>query len=294
MKRIPPHILLILATMLWGGNFVIGRAVAAEISPFTLAFFRWIVALLTFLPIAWPSLRRDWVNIKQHFGIVLLMSFTGVATFNTLVYIALHYTSAINASLMNSTTPIVIFLLSLIFIREKLSGRQWLGAIISFIGVLFIVSQGSITLLMSLSFNLGDLIMLAAVLSWGIYSLLVKQYADRLPGNATFLVTIIIGMIMLLPFFLYEWVSTPVPVVWSLHTIGAILYIGVLASIVAFLSWNKGVIQLGASQAGIFLNFIPLFATIFAIVFIGETIQISQLFGAIFVISGVYLTTKSS
>lgn len=292
MKKIPPHILLILATILWGGNFVIGRAVADDISPFALAFFRWIVALIVFLPIAWRSLQRDWPKIRAHFGIVLVISLTGVATFNTLVYIALHYTSAINASLMNSTTPIVIFLLSFLFIREKLSIKQWIGALISFTGVIFIISQGSLELITTFSFNTGDLIMIVAVLSWGTYSLLVKQFSDRLPGDSTFLASIMLGIIMLSPFFIYEWMTTPVAVTWSIKTIGAILYIGILASIVAFLSWNSGVVRLGASRAGIFLNFIPLFATVFAIIFIGESIQMSQVVGALFVISGVYLTSK--
>lgn len=292
MKKIPPHILLLLATILWGGNFVIGRAVADDISPFALAFFRWIVALIVFLPIAWRSLQRDWPKIRAHFGIVLVISLTGVATFNTLVYIALHYTSAINASLMNSTTPIVIFLLSFLFIREKLSIKQWIGALISFTGVIFIISQGSLELITTFSFNTGDLIMIVAVLSWGTYSLLVKQFSDRLPGDSTFLASIMLGIIMLSPFFIYEWMTTPVAVTWSIKTIGAILYIGILASIVAFLSWNSGVVRLGASRAGIFLNFIPLFATVFAIIFIGESIQMSQVVGALFVISGVYLTSK--
>lgn len=292
MNRIPPHALLILATILWGGNFVIGRAVAPDISPFTLAFFRWIVALLIFLPITWTTVQKDWPKIRAHFGIVLVMSFTGVATFNTLVYIALHHTSAINASLMNSTTPIVIFLLSFLFIQEKLSKKQWIGAGISFIGVIFIISRGSLELITSFSLNIGDLIMIIAVFTWGTYSLLVKQFADRLPGNATFLVSIMFGIIMLTPFFMYEWMTTPNAVNWSLGTVSAILYIGIFASIVAFLSWNSGVVRLGASRAAIFLNFIPLFATLFAVVFIGESVQISQVFGALFVISGVYITTK--
>lgn len=292
MNKTPPHILLILATILWGGNFVIGRAVAEDISPFSLAFFRWVIAFIVFLPIAWKSFQNDWPKIKHHFRIVIIMSLTGVATFNTLVYIALHHTSAINASLMNSTTPIVIFLLSFIFIDEKLTRKQWMGALISFIGVVFIISRGSIELITSFSFNIGDLIMVVAVLSWGTYSLLVKQFSDRLPGNSTFLISIMLGIIMLFPFFLYETIATPNQITWSFKTIGSILYIGILASIVAFLSWNNGVVRLGASRAGIFLNFIPLFATVFAILFIGETIQLSQIFGAVFVISGVYLTSK--
>src|SRR5699024_10238125 len=159
MNKIPPLVLLILATILWGGNFVIGRAVSADIPPFALSFFRWVIALLFFLPIAWKSLQQDWPKIRSHFGIVIVMSVTGVATFNTLVYIALHHTSAINASLMNSTTPIIIYLLSFMFIQEKLTKKQWLGAIISFVGVIFIISRGYLELITTFSFNTWVLIM---------------------------------------------------------------------------------------------------------------------------------------
>lgn len=292
MKRIPPHALLILATILWGGNFVIGRAVADDIPPIILSYFRWIIALIFFLPIAWKSFKNDWQQIRKHWIIVVVLGLTGIATFNTLVYIALHYTTAINASLMNSTTPIVIFLLSVLFIKEKLTKKQIIGALLSLVGVLFIISRGSLTLITSFSFNSGDLIMLFAVLCWSVYSLLVKQFSTKLPGNSTFLTSIIVGIIALTPFFLFEWSMEYTAINWSITTVLAILYIGIFASIVAFLSWNEGVVRLGASKAGIFLNFIPLFATIFAVIFIGETLQLSQLFGAIFVITGVYLATK--
>lgn len=292
MNKIPPHVLLILATVLWGGNFVIGRAVADDIPPIILSYFRWIIALIVFLPIAWKSFAKDWQYIRNHLRIVIVLSLTGIATFNTLVYVALHYTTAINASLMNSTTPIVIFLLSYLFIKEKLTKKQIIGAILSLIGVLFIISRGSLELITSFSFNSGDLIMLIAVLSWSIYSLLVKQYSDRLPGNSTFLASIVIGIIILTPFFIFDWLNEHESINWSIGSVSAILYIGIFASIVAFLSWNSGVVRLGASKAGIFLNFIPLFATLFAVIFIGETLQLSQLFGAVFVISGVYLASK--
>lgn len=292
MNKIPPHVLLILATVLWGGNFVIGRAVADDIPPIILSYFRWIIALIVFLPIAWKSFAKDWQYIRNHLRIVIVLSLTGIATFNTLVYVALHYTTAINASLMNSTTPIVIFLLSYLFIKEKLTKKQIIGAILSLIGVLFIISRGSLELITSFSFNSGDLIMLIAVLSWSIYSILVKQYSDRLPGNSTFLASIVIGIIILTPFFIFDWLNEHESINWSIGSVSAILYIGIFASIVAFLSWNSGVVRLGASKAGIFLNFIPLFATLFAVIFIGETLQLSQLFGAVFVISGVYLASK--
>ena len=290
--KFPPQLLLILATLLWGGNFVIGRAVAGDIPPITLAFLRWCVAFIVFLPIAYSRVKREWHMIKANWPAVIVMAITGVACFNTLVYIGVYYTTSINASLMNSSTPIIIYILSFIFLKERLSKFQLIGTALSLAGVVFILSKGSLETLLSFSFNKGDLIVLIAVFCWGVYSLLVKQYAGRLPGYSTFLVTIALGVMMLLPFTIYELMTTSVEIVWSPSTIGAILYVGIIASIVAFLSWNNGVVALGANKASIYLNFIPLFATIFAVLFLDEDLLLAQLIGGLAVICGVLLANK--
>ena len=290
--KFPPQLLLILATLLWGGNFVIGRAVAGDIPPITLAFLRWCVAFIIFLPIAYSRVTREWQLIKTNWPAVIVMAITGVACFNTLVYIGVYYTTSINASLMNSSTPIIIYILSFIFLKERLSKFQLIGTALSLAGVAFILSKGSLETLLSFSFNKGDLIVLIAVFCWGVYSLLVKQYAGRLPGYSTFLVTIALGVMMLLPFTIYELMTTSVEIVWSPSTIGAILYVGIIASIVAFLSWNNGVVALGANKASIYLNFIPLFAAIFAVLFLDEDLLLAQLIGGLAVICGVLLANK--
>lgn len=290
--KIPPFALLLLATLLWGGNFVIGRAVSGDLPPLTFAFLRWCIAFIFFLPIAYGSFKRDWRMLKAHWPIVLILALTGVAAFNTLVYIGLHYTTSINASLMNSSTPILIYILSFIFLKERLTIFQLLGTALSLGGVLFIISGGSFASLLVFSFNKGDLIVLVAVCCWSIYSLLVKQFAGRLPGQSTFLVTIFLGTIMLLPFYVYETLTLTEPIHWHLSTVAAILYVGILASIVAFLSWNSGVVQLGANKASIYLNFIPVFATIFAVLFLGEQLHTFQLIGGLAVVAGVLLSGK--
>ncbi|MGE7984005.1 DMT family transporter [Solibacillus sp. NPDC093137] len=289
--KLPPPLLLILATLLWGGNFVIGRAVSGDIPPITLAFLRWIVAFLVFFPIAYQRTKKEWSALRQHWGVVIVLALTGVAAFNTLVYIGLHYTTSINASLMNSSTPIIIYILSFIFLKERLTKFQLLGTLLSLAGVLFIISGGSLQSLFSFSFNKGDLIVLVAVVCWSVYSLLIKKYAGKLPGYSTFLVTIVIGAIMLLPFAVYEQLTTSQAIVWNASTMGAIIYVGIIASIVAFLSWNTGVVSLGANKAGIYLNFIPLFATIFAVLFLNEQLLLAQVIGGIAVIAGVFIST---
>lgn len=292
--KFPPQLLLVLATVLWGGNFVIGRAVTGEIPPFTLAFLRWCLAFLLFFPIAIKQVRVDWPKLKSNWKIVLILAFTGVFAFNTLVYIGVYYTTSINASLMNSTTPIFIYILSFIFLKERLTRNQLIGTAISLIGVVFILSGGSLESVQQFTVNKGDLIVILAVFCWSIYSLLIKQYSPDLPGKSTFLVTIAFGAFMLLPFSAFELLTADTAIVWSPKTIGAIFYVGTFASIVAFLCWNKGVIQIGANRASIYLNFIPLFATIFATFFIGENLLLAQVIGGLAVIGGVILTNRKS
>ena len=292
MKRPSPLVLLVLATLLWGGNFVIGRAVTGSMPPVALSFFRWCTALVVFFPFAWPHVKKEWRQIKQYWPIVLLMSITGVAGFNTLVYIALNHTTSINASLVNSMTPIMIYMLSFFMLKEHLNRNQMIGTLISIIGVLFIISKGSLANLLGFSFNIGDIVIIGGVICWSIYSIFVKQYAGKLPSYSTFFVTIALGIIMLVPFLIMELYNEQTQIIWTLSSILSVLYVGVFASIVAFISWNTAVAEMGANKAGIFLNLIPVFATLFAIIFIDERLAWFQITGGAFVVIGVYLSTR--
>ncbi|MDQ0861099.1 DMT family transporter [Bacillus sp. V2I10] len=293
MNKRNPYFLLVLATILWGGNFVIGRAITDSMPPFTLSLLRWCTALIIFLPFAWPHFKKEHAQLKKNWHILILMSITGIAGFNSLLYLALHYTTSINASLVNTSTPIVIYILSFFILREQLNRNQMIGTVLSLAGLFFILSKGSLAVLVNFSFNFGDFIVLAAVVCWSIYSILIKRYTGILPGYSTFLVCIAVGILVLLPFAFYEIFILNIPIVWSNSSVFTILYTGVFASIVAFISWNTAVVRVGANKAGIFLNLIPVFAVIFAVLFIGEKIMWYQLAGGLSVIAGVYLSARS-
>lgn len=285
-----PYILLVIAALLWGGNFVIGRGFADTMPPFTLAFNRWIVAFLFFFPFAKNELVANIPLWKKEWKTLFWMSLTGIVGFNTLLYIAVHYTTSINAALINAPTPALIALLSFIFLKEKVHIRHILGIVFSIIGVTWIVSRGSLEALLSFSINKGELWMLVAITSWSIYSVIVKKNTGKLPAAGSFLVTIIIGIVILAPFAVYEWVVAK-PMTITFTSILGFLYIGIFASIVAFLSWNKAVADLGPGKASPFLNLIPVFASIFAITFIGESLTSAQLIGGAITIFGVLITT---
>jgi len=289
-----PYVLLIIATMIWGGNFVIGRAISDQVPPLTLAFLRWVVAVTIFLPFVWKEIIANKQVIKQHWKALLLMALTGVAAFNTLVYVGLHHTTSINASLLNTITPLIIIVLSYFILKESLVYNQFFGLVLSITGVFLILSQGSLNILLTLSFNIGDLIIFVAVVLWGVYSIVIKYNSGQIPLYTSLAVSMIIGMFILLPFSLWELFIANQEIVWSASSIAAIIYVGVFASIVAFLSWNKAVSLIGPGKAGIFLSLIPIFTTIFAIIFIGETLTWYQVIGGILAVSGIYLSTKIS
>lgn len=285
-----PYILLVIAALLWGGNFVIGRGFAATMPPFTLAFIRWVIAFLFFLPFAKNEVIANIPLWKKEWKTLFWMSLTGIVGFNTLLYIAVHYTTSINAALINAPTPALIALLSFVFLKETVQTRHMIGIVFSIIGVTWIVSRGSLEALLSFSINKGELWMLVAITSWSIYSVIVKKNTGRLPAAGSFLVTIMIGMIILAPFAVYEWIVDK-PMTITFTSILGFLYIGIFASIVAFLSWNKAVAEIGPGKAAPFLNLIPVFASIFAITFIGETLNSAQLIGGVITIFGVLITT---
>lgn len=294
MKWNSPYILLMVATCLWGGNFVVGKVLVTEIPPITLALFRWSIALLCLVPILGRVVWQRREVYLQHWKTVLFLSLTGVAGFNTFVYIAVQYTEAINASLMNAATPIIIVLLSMFFLREKFSGLRGLGIVISLVGVLWIIGHGSLEAISSLSFNQGDLWMLLAVFLWALYSIGVRKSAGKFKANEMLFITVAASVIILMPSSIVELAATKRTVSGSWDTIAGVFYIGIFASLVAFSCWNKAVSIIGPSRCASFLNFIPMFSAIFATLFTGEQIRLYHVMGTLLILSGVYVTTRTA
>ena len=294
MKWNSPYILLLVATCLWGGNFVVGKVLVTEIPPITLALFRWSIALLCLIPFLGRTLWQRKDIYLQNWKTVLFLSLTGVAGFNTFVYIAVQYTDAINASLMNAATPIIIVLLSMLFLREKFSGFRGIGIIISLVGVLWIIGHGSMAAILSLSFNQGDLWMLLAVFLWALYSIGVRKSVGKFKANEMLLITVFVSVMVLIPCSIIELAVTKRIVSGSWDTIVGVFYIGIFASLIAFSCWNKAVAAIGPSRCASFLNFIPMFSAIFATLFTGEHIRLYHGVGTILILSGVYVTTRTA
>jgi drug/metabolite transporter (DMT)-like permease len=286
-----PYLLLVLATLFWSGNFVLGRAVRADVPPIGLAFWRWCGGSILVLGFAWSYLKRDWGLIRQHWKMILLLSILGVASFNTLVYTGLQYTTAINALLMQSAMPVLIVLMSYLFFRETVRVIQGVGILLSLMGVLTIVGQGRLEVLTSLSLNLGDLLVFIAVTLYAAYSALLRRRPAIHPLSFI-AVTFIAGTVILLPFYLWENGAGRVMSVdrVTLLTVG---YVAIFPSILAYLCYNRGVELAGANRAGLFVHLMPVFGSIMAILFLGERFGWYHGLGILLILGGILLTTHS-
>lgn len=286
-----PYVLLVLATLFWSGNFVLGRAVRVDVPPVGLAFWRWAGGSILVIGFAWPHLRREWPVVVRHWRIILVLSFLGVAVFNTLIYTALQFTSAINALLMQSTMPVLIVLMSYLFFQEKIITRQSVGIMLSLVGVVTIIARGQLAALLALSLNGGDLLVLVAVASYAAYSVFLRQRPVLHP--LTFLaVTFMAGTLMLVPFYLWENLAGRVMHFDNTVTLLAVGYVMVFPSILAYLCYNRGVDLVGANRAGLFLHLMPVFGSLMAIAFLDEQFRLFHGMGIVLILGGIVLATR--
>jgi drug/metabolite transporter (DMT)-like permease len=277
--------LLALTNLSWAGNFIVGRAVAGQVPPVTLAFWRWMGAFMVAIGFAWPHLRRDWPVLLRHAPILLVLSVAGVACFNTMVYVGLQYTTAVNALLLQSVMPVVILLWGLALYGERPGIFQTIGVAISLVGVAAIAARGSVGALMGLSFNSGDVWVIGAVILYALYAVLLRR---RPPVHPLSLLVVLmgIGSIVLLPVYMWESLAGGV-IRGGWPSYAAIAYTAVLPSFVAYLFFNRGVELIGAARAGQSLHLMPVFGAALAVLFLGERIQAYHAFGVALIGAGL-------
>ncbi|SLN21938.1 DMT family transporter [Oceanibacterium hippocampi] len=283
-----PYLLLTLTALFWSGNFVVGRAVNEAVPPIGLAFWRWAIASLIILPFAWPHLVRAWPEIRRHWAVILLLSIFGVSCFNTMVYVALTTTTALNATVVNSSMPVLIVLFSWLFFRDGVGLRGGLGILMSLIGVLTLISKGTLAILLGLSFGAGDLWVVAAAASYAIYSACFRLRPAIHP-LAFVAASFLIGDFFLLPFYGWEIASGSVMHLNTV-TVASVLYVAIFPSLLAYLFWNRGIELVGANRTGLFIHLMPVFAGLLAILLLGETLHAYHVIGMALVLFGVWLT----
>jgi len=286
-------LLLALATLFWAGNWVLGRALRDVFEPAALNFWRWLIATLALAPFAVPRLRGHLGAIRRSAGLLLALSFFGVALFQWMIYEGLKTTTAVNAVLINSSFPAFMLLCSWAIDRERGTRRQIAGMLISLAGILVIMARGDPASLMRLEFHAGDALILLAMPVWGVYSVLLKRRPPELDGIAFLFVISLVGTVLILPAFALEaWHSPPR---WpGPQGVAAVLYVGLGASVAAFICWNRGVAVVGANAAGFTLHLLPAFGTLLALVFLGESFHLFHAAGIATILAGVVVATRAT
>jgi drug/metabolite transporter (DMT)-like permease len=286
-----PYLLLTFAVLAWSGNIVLGRAVHATIPPVALAFWRWSVAFLIVLLLGWRHVLRDRAALERSWRFVLLLALLGISAYNTLVYIGLGSTMAVNALLLQSAMPLVILVFSFLLFRERARPLQVAGIAASLAGVVVIASRGAPASLLHLAVAPGDLWVLTAILVYALYSALLRRRPDVHP--LSFLVTTFgIGAAVLLPFYVWETL-TMAPLRPTPTAFVTIAYVAVFPSFLAYLCFNRGVELVGANRAGPFLHLMPVFGSLLAMLFLGERLQGFHLAGIALIAAGIALATAA-
>lgn len=274
------------ATAIWSGNFIIARGLNDSIPPVSLAFWRWVVAVIVFLPFAWKPLIAEREILKKNLPYLCITSLLGITLFNTLIYFAGHTTTAINLSLISITFPVFIVIFSRFIFRELITINKSLGIGLVATGVVLLITKGTPSRLLHLSFAIGDLWMLVAAITFAVYSLLLKAKPKPLSIWAFQLSTFILGLMFLFPFYIWECLSLP-SVEWHMKTVLSILYVGIFASLTAFVLWHKAIATLGPSKAGMIYYTLPLFSGVLAHLFLKEEILSIHIYSALFIVSGI-------
>ncbi|WP_234028488.1 DMT family transporter [Lentibacillus sp. Marseille-P4043] len=283
---------MIFVVIFYAGNILIGKAIN-ELPPFTIAFFRLLVAFVVLLPIGFRSAWKNRAKFLEYKKPFLMMTLTGITFFNTFIYGALQFTTSSSVSVLESVVPAMTVVLSAVILKERLRTIQWGGVVLSLIGAVWVVMDGKILQLTAIDWNVGDIIMIGAIVSWAIYSILVKQYMHLFPSYGAILVMTGISVIVLCPIVLIEWAILGLPSFDSSNFIIGLLYLGIFPSFIALVFYNRAVDVLGASQASIFLNFLPVATMIGAYIWLDEVIAVTQIIGALAVICGVIITTQA-
>tara|TARA_B100000579_G_scaffold334471_1_gene285038 strand:- start:1878 stop:2771 length:894 start_codon:yes stop_codon:yes gene_type:complete len=292
MQNSKAYIMLVCATLFWAGNFVVGKfAFLTNIPPLSLVFYRWLLVWLILLPFTFREILKFKDTILNNLPLLFLLGFTSVGLFNSFTYLSLIHTQVINATLFNTAIPAVIIFLCFLFNIEKTNKFQILGLIISVLGILSIITKLNIEVLLSLNFNKGDIIMIGGVITWGVYSTLLKKKKFTLPLLTLVHIICTFGLICVFPQFLYE-LSQGQVIKIDINLFYTLIFLALFPSIGSYYCWAGAVSIIGANRAGIFLSLIPLFSTIMAIFFFNEQFKFYHSLGAILIVLGLFLSNK--
>ena len=286
------YFILILTTIFWSGNFIVGKATSMfQIPPFSLNFYRWFFAGLILLPFTYKEILNNKKYILDNLGFFIILGITSITIFNSIVYYSLNFTQVISGVLMISTIPVMIMFFSSILKIEKTNIFQIIGVILSFTGVMIIITKANIEILRNLDFNKGDITMVIAMFSWALYSSLLKKQKYEISQISLLQVLMTFGLIFLIPVYFIEYqigfrINLELPFILILS------YVVLFPGLASFLLWIKGISMIGANRSGVFLHLMPILSAIMAMIFFSEKFMFYHILGACFIITGILLSNK--
>ena len=286
------YLLLILTTLFWSGNFIVGKAASMyEIPPFSLNFYRWFFAGLLLLPFTIKEILNKKNYILKNLSFFIVLGITSITIFNSIVYYSLYHTQVISGVLMISTIPVMIMFISSILKIEKTNIFQIVGVVFSFAGVITIITKANLEILKNLDFNKGDITMVIAMFSWALYSTLLKGKKYELSQISLLQVVITFGLVFLIPVYFIEYqigfrINLELPFILILS------YVVLFPGLASFLLWIKGISMIGANRSGVFLHLMPILSAIMAMIFFSEKFMFYHILGACFIIIGILLSNK--
>jgi len=287
------YVKLLFTTLFWGGTFVAGKVVSQNVGPFSIAFQRFAIASILLILLTWKIEGKLPALKKFQILPVILLGMTGIFIYNVMFFKGLKIIEASRASLIIATCPVFITIFSAIFLKEKINLIKALGIIISICGAIIVISKGNIEQMFRTGLGLGELYVFCCVLSWVAYSLIGKAVMRNLSPLASVSYSSIVGAVALfIPACfegLLQYFSNQSVLDWS-----CISYLGIFGTVIGFVWYYQGVQRLGPTKAGLFINFVPIFAILCAFIILREPITISLVVGTVLVISGVYLTNRTS
>jgi drug/metabolite transporter (DMT)-like permease len=286
-----PYLLLTLTALFWSGNMVLGRGIRGDVPPLSLAFWRWAIAFLCVLPLAWPHLRTQWPLLKKGWRPIVALGLIGVGGYNTFAYIALQYTAATNALLLNSFVPIATIAISWLFLGKHLRRVEGIGVLISLLGATAIIARGDPAVLADLSLNRGDVWMLVAVLVWAIYTVGLQWRPAGLHPMLLLAAFTFVGLAALAPLYAWEVLIADRHINVHAGSLAGLIYVGVFPSFLGYIFYNRSVAEVGASKASLFIHLMPVFGTLLSIAFLGELPHVYHFAGIALIFGGIWLTT---
>lgn len=281
------------AVFFWAINNVVAKGVITQVPPMALSLFRWITALAFIFPFAFKKLKKEIVPIRENLGFLFVLSIFSVAAYNSVLYLGAQYTTATNIAMVIAAMPAITLGFAWLINHQKPQFLQTMGILISLAGLMVIISKGSLANLVGISFNPGDLLILAAIASWALYSVLLKRRKIPISEISFLTITIIFGILCIFPFYVWEYLchsgfKVTAAIVWMF------VYLGACPSIMSYICWNYGVKTVGSGPASVFMYLIPVFTSIIAYFFLDERLFPFHLSGGLLIFLGLILSSRSS